>query len=355
MIPKSTFKHAVKNILKEVGLIGNTDQIYPKMFIGSVVSKVDVMKSGAIQVNHPILGKPVSVAYSTPHFSKGCGFFAVPEKNSVVLVAEVPFGKALFNRKVKRIYIATIPFPDVDLVKPGTVFTDEEALPDKDIYKFRGRPMKYIWKSLGGHAFIMSDLYEANEFNQKIEMKSALGKQISLDDTKDCIIAQNEHGDHIKLTTGNGGAPQQASRSLYLKSKGDHFYESTNGTMEIEVVDGGNLNIVNGSKGKMAAPESSDWGKVNIMAQNNDVTITANKGMGTSMADIPSVFISTIGNNSVIQINSRGKMDIQINKGINIISEAEDINIVSQQGDINLTAEQGDINLSTPQGKIYLN
>tara|TARA_R110000744_G_scaffold137615_10_gene248207 strand:- start:395 stop:1045 length:651 start_codon:yes stop_codon:yes gene_type:complete len=216
--------------------------------------------------------------------------------------------------------------------------------------------MKYVWKSPKGHTFTMSDLYEGNEFNTRIEMRSSGGKFVTCDDSplKDCILIQNEHGDRIKMGT-TGVAPIQSSRSIDVWSKGSQSYRTQSSQMDLRVDDGLNLDIVNTSTGQKAPPGSTNWGKVNILAQNNDVTITANKGTATSMEDLPSIFISTNGNNSLIQINSRGRMEVQINKSINIISETDDINIVAQQGDINLVAQQGDINLSTPSGKIYLN
>ena len=123
-----------------------------------------------------------------------------------------------------------------------------------------------------------------------------------------------------------------------------------------------NLDIINTATGKFGPPmgdsagsvDPSTWGKVNILAQNNDITITTNEGKGTPMADIPSIFITSNGNQSLIQIDSRGRMQVQINKSINIVSETDEINITAEQ-DINLTSNKGDINIQTPNGVINLN
>lgn len=368
MATNSLFKKKVEGVLKAHGLIGAKEfssakdtKGYPMMFMGMVVSEVDPWQTGEIQVMHPGLGKVVSVAYSTPYHGKGGGgFWAIPEIDTTVLFAEVPDGDPAITTKKRFIYISSIPNPNIMKQVPGSeikgVFQSGGVLPDPDIYKYRSRPMKYVWKSPKGHTFTMSDLYEGNEFNTRIEMRSSGGKFVTCDDSplKDCILIQNEHGDRIKMGT-TGVAPIQSSRSIDVWSKGSQSYRTQSSQMDLRVDDGLNLDIVNTSTGQKAPPGSTNWGKVNILAQNNDVTITANKGTATSMEDLPSIFISTNGNNSLIQINSRGRMEVQINKSINIISETDDINIVAQQGDINLVAQQGDINLSTPSGKIYLN
>ena len=372
----SYFRKKVEGILKTHGLIGakgsssvkDTDP-YSMFYMGVITSEVDPWQSGEIQVMHPTLGKPVSVAYSTPYHGKGGGgFWAIPEIDTMVLFAHVPDGDPTITTKKRYIYIASIPNPNIMNQIPGEEITGPTwqsggVLPDPDIYKYRSRPMKYVWKSSKGHTFTMSDLYEGNQFNTRIEMRSSGGKFLVCDDSplKDCILLQNEHGDHIKLAT-TGVPPLQAARSLDIWTVGPQAYTTKSSQMDLRVVDGLNLDIVNTSTGQMAAespgftgPPSTDWGKVNILAQNNDITITANKGAGTAMEDIPSIFISTNGNDSLIQINSRGRMEVQINKSINIVSETNDINIIAQKGNINLTADEGDINLSTPQGKIYLN
>ena len=371
------FRKKVETILKTHGLIGakgsssaKDTKVYSLLHMGVVTSEVDPWQSGEIQVMHPVLAKPVSVAYSTPYHGKGGGgFWAIPEIGTTVLFADVPDGDPYVTTKKRYIYIASIPNPNIMAQIPG--YGDEiqgplqsgGVTPDDDIYKYRSRPMKYVWKSPKGHAFIMSDLYEGNKFNTRIEMISHLDKKVVCDDSplKSCILIQNEHGDHIKLAT-DGVPPQQPARSLDVQTEGPQNYLTKSSAMELRVQDGLNLDILNTSTGKMSqnspgftGPPSTDWGKVNVMAQNNDITITANKGAGTIMQDIPSIFISTNGNDSLIQINSRGRMEVQINKSINIVSETNDINIVAQKGDINLTADEGDINLSTPQGKIYLN
>lgn len=363
----SQFRKRVESILKVHGLIGAKEyssvkdtQGYPMMYLGLVVSEIDPNQSGQIQVMLPHLGEPAVVNYSTPYHGKGgSGFWSVPEIGTVVLVAQVPDGDPSISTSRKYIYISSIVDPDVMVQLPGAdiqgVYQTGGVLPDPDIYKARARPMKYVWKSPKGHAFTMSDLYDPTFFNTRIEMRSSGGKSVVCDDSpeKDCILLQNEHGDHIKIASA-GAPPIQQHQSIDVYSRGNQNYETKNGSMDLRVVDGANLDIVNTSTGLYGPPGSTDWGKVNIMAQNNDITITANEGVATPMADIPSIFITTNGNSSLIQINSRGKMEVQINKSINIVSESDDINIVAEKGDINITSVEGDIKLSSG-GNILLN
>ena len=358
-------RKAVENILRKYGLIGSKesrsilDQL-PMIYIGKVFSEVDLNQAGGMDVILPHLGEPVPVAYSTPYHGKGgSGFFSVPEKDTIVMVAHIPDGDPAVTTKKKYVYLGSIPNPDVPTAAPGSNITGPYQtggiLPDQDIYKARARPMKYVWKSPKGHSFTMSDLYDPSFFNNKIEMKSHLNKKVVCDDSpnKSCITIQNEHGDHFKIST-DGVAPTQAARSVECWSKGPQSYTTQESQMDVRVVDGWNLDIVNTSTGQNAPPNSSNWGKVNILSQNNDMTLTCNEGKGTSMQDVPSMFITTNGKDSLIQIDSRGRCEVVVNKQINITSETQGINITAAD-DINITSNNGNINLSTPNGVINLN
>lgn len=361
-----SLRKTIENVLKKHGLIGSNDSPgplnqFPIIYTGIVKSEVDLNQAGGMEVILPHLGEPVPVAYSTPYHGKGgSGFWSVPEKDTAVMVAYIPDGNPATSSKRKYIYMASLPNPDVPTQAPGSDITGPYqsggVLPDPDIYKARARPMKYVWRSPKGHSFTMSDLYDPSFFNCRIEMKSHLGKKVVCDDSPDksCILLQNEHGDHFKIST-DGVAPHQASREVECWSMGPQSYTTHQSQMDIRVVDGWNLDIVNTSTGANAASESPGmWGKVNVLAQNNDMTLTCNEGKGTEMADVPSMFITTNGKDSVIRVDSRGTHVVQINKQIKITSEAEGIDIVSE-GDITMTSNNGNITLKTPNGIIELN
>jgi len=359
-------RKAVEAILRKYGLIGGTNtpsllSKFPMIYIGKVKSEVDLYQAGGMEVILPHLGEPVPVLYSTPYHGKGgSGFWSVPEKDTIVMVAHIPDGNPSTTTNKKYVYLGSIPNPGVPFQVPGSdiegPYQTGGILPDEDIYKARARPMKYVWRSPKGHSFTMSDLYDPSFFNTRIEMKSHLGKKVVCDDSPDksCILIQNEHGDRIKLST-DGVPPIQPSRSLDIETKGPHSYTTRESQMKLLVQDGWNLDIVNASTGQNAPDpnKNNSWGRINLLAQNNDMTLTCNEGKGTPMQDVPSIFITTNGKASVIQIDSRGRLQVQINKQINIVSESDDINIEAQ-GDINLTAG-GNINLSTPTGVINLN
>jgi hypothetical protein len=373
------FETRVNRILKKHNLIGGTrPSAYSSIYLGIVDTEIDPNQSGEIQVTLPHIGQSVPVTYSTPYHGKGgSGFWAVPEKDTTVIVAHIADGNPSINPKRKYIYLGSIPYPDLGIQTVGDEVEGIQqkggVLPDKDIYKARARPMKYVWKSPKGHSFTMSDLYDPTFFNTRIEMRSGGGKVVTCDDSpeKDCILIQNEHGDYIKLATSNV-PPTQRSRSLDVWTWGPQSYRTCTSQMDLRVDDGLNLDIVNTATGKFApatkqgpgigespAPfgpiDVGSWGKVNILAQNNDVTITANEGKGTVMEEMPSIFITTNGSDSLVQIDSRGQMKVLINKNIYMVSEKGDIDIEALEGNINITAEKGDINLSTPEGVINLN
>jgi len=360
-------RKAVEAVLRKYGLIGGKDapsllSRFPMIYIGKVKSEVDLYQGGGIEVVLPHLGEAVPVTYSTPYHGKGgSGFWAVPEKDTVVMVAHIPDGNPSTTTKKKYVYLGSIPNPDVPYQVPGSdidgPYQSGGILPDEDIYKARARPMKYVWKSPKGHAFVMSDLYDPSFFNCRIEMKSHLDKKIVCDDSPDksCIVIQNEHGDHFKIST-DGVSPHQAAREVECWSMGPQSYTTHQSEFDVRVVDGWNLNIVNTSTGKNAPnPDKvKSWGTVNLLAQNNDMTLTCNEGKGTPMKDVPSMFITTNGKDSVIRIDSRGTHVVQINKQIKITSETQGIDIEAE-GDINMTSNNGNINISTPNGVINLN
>jgi hypothetical protein len=361
----ANFEKRVEGILKKFGLIGTPSPFtaLPMIYIGRVISDLDPWQSGEIRVQLPHLGKSVPVNYTTPYHGKsqGSGFWAVPEVGTQVIVGHLPTGDPLNNTRKEYYYMGSVVSPPLSTPLPGSTpntpgVAAGGVLPDSDIYRARMRPMKYVWKSPKGHTFAMSDMYDPTFFQTSIHMKSGLGKAVICDDSpqKSCILIQNEHGDHIKLAT-NLVHPHQSSRSLDIDTRGNQSYLTRVGGMIHRVLDGQNLDIVNTSTGLNAAEGSVNWGKVNILAQNNDVTITANEGKGTAMEDMPSIFITTNGSTSTVQIDSRGKMVVQVNQTIHIEAEEDDIDIRALKGDINITADLGDINLSTPEGKIYLN
>ena len=113
---------------------------------------------------------------------------------------------------------------------------------------------------------------------------------------------------------------------------GPQSYTTHQSEFDVRVVDGWNLNIVNTSTGKNAPnpDKGKSWGTVNLLAQNNDMTLTCNEGKGTPMKDVPSMFITTNGKDSVIRIDSRGTHVVQINKQIKITSETQGIDIEAE-------------------------
>jgi|TARA_Y100000310_G_C20698077_1_gene827152 hypothetical protein len=367
MIGLRIIRKTIVSVLQKYGLIGSPEtpshfSKFPMIYIGRVKSEVDPFQGGGIEVTLPHLGTPVDVTYSTPYHGKGgSGFWAVPEKDTVVMVAHIPDGNPSTTTKKKYVYLGSIPNPDVPYQVPGSNMTGPYQtggiLPDKDIYKARARPMKYVWKSPKGHSFTMSDCYDPSFFNTRIEMKSHLDKKIVCDDSPDksCILIQNEHGDHFKIST-DGVSPHQAAREVECWSMGPQSYTTHQSEFDVRVVDGWNLNIVNTSTGKNAPnPDKvKSWGTVNLLAQNNDMTLTCNEGKGTPMKDVPSMFITTNGKDSVIRIDSRGTHVVQINKQIKITSETQGIDIEAE-ADINMTSNNGNINISTPNGVINLN
>jgi len=333
------------------------------IFVGTVISDIDVSMRGRMEVDVDSYGI-VEVKYVTPYFGGGSGggFWGIPAPGTVILVCspankgddwyymgsvvEPPLGM-LGDAEEDEAFINEV--DDTGTLTGPAAHADIPVMPDPDIYKSRGRPMKYMFKSPKGHALTLSDQYDPEYHNTKISMESANGKKIELNDSpmSDNVLMRNEHGDKIKISS-NYNPPDQGARAITVDSVGPHLYMSRNGGIKIWVNDGSNMDLINTSTGAMREKDSdvSTWGKINMVANNNDIVIQCKEGSATPNFGIPSIFIETEGSESVIQISSNNK--------INIVAE-NGIDITSSTGDINMTAETGNIKLSTPAGKIDLN
>ena len=98
-------RRTVESILRKYGIIGspNSNSIIsqlPMIYLGRVTSEIDLNQAGNIEVLLPHLAEPVTVAYSTPYHGKGgSGFFSIPEKDTIVMVAHILDGDPATSKK----------------------------------------------------------------------------------------------------------------------------------------------------------------------------------------------------------------------------------------------------------------
>ena len=346
-----------------------------KLFVGQVDPRggdIDPTRSGMMRVVIPEVGVK-QVRYSTPYHGGGTGggFFAIPLPGTTVLVCNPQ------NAGDEWYYLGSIIAPGPaflgnvpqDKVKDSKVdkgklgqgllsgeFANMPILPEEKIYKTRLRPMQYVFKSPAGHKLVISDQYQDDFWNQSIKLESSKGKLAILDDSPqiDCVTIRNEHMDGIRISS-SFQEPDQPARAIDIECEGPQSHTTRAGQMNILVREKGkNLYISNLADGDnneqisaSAPPDVASWGKINIKTINNDINLVAKEGTLTAMENKPSIFLTTKGSESVIQLKSDGGINIIGDKGVVITANKNDVQINSLDGDIVLNSSNN-ILLNTP-------
>ena len=283
-----------------------------------VVETLDLTRTGQIWVRDSTLPSPFKVLYTTPYAgSNQGGFIAIPEIGSRVLVCKPEDDENWY-------YMCSVFAPNQanTMVNKENLLKDRDVLPDKDkIYKARARPTRLAIKSPLGHELSLDDSYNPRYSNKKIELKSSEGKIIQLNDSQeiDSIIIRNEHGDRIKITTKGTGVSE--ARSIEIECRGSIKFISRESEMDLTVIDGRNINILNQSTGsKRINSEDTNYGNINITSENKDINLNVKSDEG-------SVFITSEGENSHIVLESEGAIDMVAKKQINMVCPEGNINI----------------------------
>tara|TARA_R110002020_G_scaffold379488_6_gene590764 strand:- start:12716 stop:13945 length:1230 start_codon:yes stop_codon:yes gene_type:complete len=229
---------------------------------------------------------------------------------------------------------------------------------DKDIYRAKGIPMKWVLGSPDGHKIIFSEEQgkgtpedeEEKWENKRLEIRSAKGKSLKFLDSKEqeCMYLINEHRDGIKITSHRDN-PQSSARSIEVESLGPIKNISREGAIDIWVDDGRELNIVNNSTGKNkpvgeeAEGKEEHYGNVNIESKHRDVNIQSNAAGGRiyltttdekaqAQSSVPAgqsaappvagwapwpqrIELETTAKGSLIRIYSKGNVEVRAEQG----------------------------------------
>lgn len=293
--------------------------------LAEVKSNADIFKMGTFYVTTKNSENPFKVYYTTPYYAgANGGLIAVPEVGATVLICR-PDGESSWY------YLgSTLNFGLAQAMSsPENTIQDKGVNPDPRSYKARGVPQRYMFQSPRGNALVLSDEYNSEYFNTKVELKSSAGKSLKLIDSPlvDSIIITNEHGDGIKISTGsNGSSP---ARSIEIECLGAVNIVSKGSTMNLTVVDGKELNITNTSTGSKRANSSDPTpGNINITSEYNDINLTVKSDTGT-------IFMDAQGNNGHVVLQSKGQIDIIGEKGVNITAQSGDTNIKGTKINLN--------------------
>ena len=293
--------------------------------IAEVQDNTDIYELGTFFVTNKNADFPIMVHYVTPYLAgKNGGFIAIPEVGSRVLICKPDDEEGWY-------YMGSIMGFGLGqaLSDPANTLKDKGLNPDKKMYKARGVPQRYVFKSPKGNCLILSDEYEPGYFNVKTELRTPSGKSIKLIDSPqvDSIIIENEHGDKIKLSSKSNDAT--APRSLDLDCQGQINITTRGSSLNLQVIDGKELNIVNTSTGsKRANANDPTPGIINLISENNDINLTVK-------ADTGSIFLDAQGQNGHVVLKSKGDISIEGEKGVKITASNGNVDVQGTQINLN--------------------
>ena len=323
--------------------------------LAEVRSRVDGGRSGAFKAKIAAEGNDEqTVYYVSPYASNGAGaFIAVPEVGTEVMVCK-PTGSSSWY------YMGSTFSPEPKEVE-GSSLKDGQLMPfervDPDMYKARGVPMRYLFRSPEGAGILMSDEYNPEFNNKKTEITSTGSKKITLHDapTIDAITIDSGNGSRITLTDD----PQNqntAARSIQVESVGPQKYICTESQTDILVGAGGReLQLLNNANG-VPYGNSVNAGNVNIQSKWKDVNVFTQAEQGRIFIEClnesgnnQQIIIETNGTGGTIRLKTNGKIDIAADSiGIEAntidIKAASNLNIESPTINLNGTVNAPEIN-----------
>jgi len=270
-----------------------------KIMIAEVKTTVDASRSGKITV---LIGekKELSVNYVSPYGSNTEGaFIALPEPGTQVLICSPEDSFSWY-------YIGTTFMPESKDSK-GAKIPDGELKPiersQPELYKARGRPMKYSFKSPTGAGITMHEDYNKEYFNKKVEITSGVNKKITLNDSPevDAITIDSGNGSKITLSNDPQGMTSDA-KAIQVESSGPQKYINKESQTDIVVDNGGrDLNIINNAHGLLWGP-LVDTGCINLQSKYKDVNIFSKGHMGSIYLQC----LNPLGLNQKIVLETRG-------------------------------------------------
>lgn len=330
--------------------------------LAEVRSRVDPGRSGAFRAKVASEGNTEqTVYYVSPYGSNAAGaFVAVPEVGTQILCCKAAGGTSWY-------YLGTTFAPEPGEVTGGKI-KDTKLMPlervDPEMYKARGTPMKYTFKSPQGAGITMSDEYNPKFFNRKTEITSGGAKKIMLSEapTIDSIVLDSGNGSKITLTD-NPQTKGLPARALQVETVGPQKYINTESQTDIVVGKGGReLQLINNANGFVWG-DSAEAGNVNIQSKWKDVNVFTQAEQGKIFIEClnqdgtnQEIVIETNGSNGGITIKTKGTVNISADQDINMRA-GRNLNIDCQNYSLNSRGEidvKATANVDIDGEKIYL-
>ncbi len=274
---------------------------------GRVKTTVDPKRKGIfkVEVGEKGSGHFEDVSYVSPYGSNTQGgFIAIPEEETEVLICS-PHGSTGWY------YMGTTFAPEQKDTEGGSTVPDSEVSPiervEPDLYRAKGRPMKYSFKSPNGGGLSISEEFNDEYINRKTEITSTVNKKITLNDSPEIDSITIDSGNGSKIVLGNDPQSFTAgadARSIQVESAGPQKYINTESGTDIVVGNGGkDLNIINNAHGLLWGP-LIDTGCVNLQSKYKDVNVFSKGFMGGIFLQC----LNPLGINQKIVLETRGAL-----------------------------------------------
>jgi|688.fasta_scaffold06158_5 hypothetical protein len=231
-------------------------------------------------------GSFVTVEHTSPYYNRTGGFLALPNKGDRVLIDKL----SDTADKGTWYYLATIATPGAGkILEKGDVEPQPQLL--NSVIGKLGVPQKVILQSPKGNSLILSDDYNESESNVGVFLKTGAGKYFKLSDDKkqNSIVLKTELGPEEEIASislqGNPveGSTRQ-SFSVTIIANNTVELRSLKGDIDLNIVDGKEINIINKSSGAngdhLVLPNGTTIidptpGNINIQSTRGDINIVA--------------------------------------------------------------------------------
>jgi len=317
------------------------------VLVAKVHKNADARETGIIKVlTGEEISQPLDVYYTSPYAGRAShGMVAgIPEEGDEILIIKPNNSENWFylgslwqSQEYAHLYDTEIPTEGPATNNPDEPRAKGKTFPDDKMYKHRGIPMRYFWKSPLGHKITLSDSQNNEERATYLQLASGKGKTITLDDSPgvDAIIMGNEHGGHIKVSTDGIVGKGQGSESIQVECKGSILLQSNEDDITIKVLDGKDINIINMSNGTKKDPNfpEVDNGSINIHSQYQNINLSVAAPDGEinirAAGDTGVINVIAEGDNSNLNLRSENTLSLSSKNKLNISSDSDDIDITS--------------------------
>lgn len=260
------------------------------------------------------------IHYTTPYFHGESGFTTPPPEPGVLILVVQPEGTSEWY------YMASIPLQGLQMDNTTILENDNNpALDAKPTLDDAGSGNAETIRLQGtmGAGLEITNTRAPKAQNIGTKLYTAAGKQVILSDSRgiDAIILDNGSKTGVAMVTVGGEDPQTdfiQANGFEVKTTGPQDLVNLTSQTNIVVKDGRELQLINNSLGTHAPGENSEeYGNVNIQSKYKDLNLISLGESGRIFIEClneagnnQTIEIQTHGNNGVVRIITKGKVDI---------------------------------------------